>query len=217
MAAITVKSQEEWLELRNQGIGGSDIPVLLGLSPYKTVLDLYREKTGQYTLNQGTSKYVKAGKYLEPAILKWTLDELKAEELQNYYFIDDNQPLMRGTPDALIKRDGTSSVLEIKSTLSATLQKQAPKTGTFPPQHYLCQLQFYLSLCKYETGYLSCLIDGSTLLIFKTMYDYSLRPIFEEAVSEFWRYVQKRVPPPKDFSEKYKVGPFKGLLVAQSS
>ena len=34
-------------EYRNQGIGGSDAGVVLGVNPYKTPLSLYLEKTGQ--------------------------------------------------------------------------------------------------------------------------------------------------------------------------
>lgn len=38
---------EEWLEWRAQGITASDIPILLGLSPYKTPWQLWAEKVGR--------------------------------------------------------------------------------------------------------------------------------------------------------------------------
>jgi len=36
----------EWLEARRKFIGGSDVPVIMGLTKYRTLTDLYLEKTG---------------------------------------------------------------------------------------------------------------------------------------------------------------------------
>lgn len=35
----------EFLQRRQEGIGGSDVPVIIGLSPYKNAVDIYYEKT----------------------------------------------------------------------------------------------------------------------------------------------------------------------------
>ncbi len=40
-------SIEQWLELRKQGIGGSDASVACGLSKWKSQLELWLEKTNQ--------------------------------------------------------------------------------------------------------------------------------------------------------------------------
>ena len=37
----------EWLQWRSQGITASDIPIILGLSPYKTPWQLWAEKVGR--------------------------------------------------------------------------------------------------------------------------------------------------------------------------
>ncbi len=37
-------SYEEWLGLRKTGIGGSDAAVILGISPFKSTLELWNEK-----------------------------------------------------------------------------------------------------------------------------------------------------------------------------
>ena len=36
----------EWLKRRRAGIGGSDVAAILGISPWKTALDVYHDKTG---------------------------------------------------------------------------------------------------------------------------------------------------------------------------
>lgn len=44
---MTANSREEWLALRRQGIGGSDVAAILGLSKFKTQQELWMEKTGR--------------------------------------------------------------------------------------------------------------------------------------------------------------------------
>lgn len=39
-------NREEWLEERKKGIGGSDVACILGMSPYKSNVELWEEKVG---------------------------------------------------------------------------------------------------------------------------------------------------------------------------
>ena len=43
---LSNKSRTEWLEQRIKGIGGSDVSSIIGMNPYKSNVDLYREKLG---------------------------------------------------------------------------------------------------------------------------------------------------------------------------
>jgi len=57
---------DEWLKLRNQNIGASDIPIILGISPYsKTIHDLWLEKTGRKE-SDPPNYYMVRGSELEP-------------------------------------------------------------------------------------------------------------------------------------------------------
>lgn len=40
------EDHEKWLAVRNQGIGGSDASVIMGLNPYKSAYQLWLEKRG---------------------------------------------------------------------------------------------------------------------------------------------------------------------------
>ena len=47
MEILSIKhNSPEWYELRKSGIGGSDAAAILGLSPWKTNVDLWEEKVG---------------------------------------------------------------------------------------------------------------------------------------------------------------------------
>ena len=39
-------SRKEWLEARKSCVGGSDAAAIIGLSPYKSNVDLWEEKVG---------------------------------------------------------------------------------------------------------------------------------------------------------------------------
>ncbi|MFR4400922.1 MAG: YqaJ viral recombinase family protein, partial [Peptococcus niger] len=40
-------SQEEWLEQRKKGIGGSDAGAICGLNPWKSAVEVYLDKLGE--------------------------------------------------------------------------------------------------------------------------------------------------------------------------
>ena len=58
-------SHEEWLKYRTQGIGGSDVSILAGINPFKSVHQLWLEKTGQVELEEGDTEYTHFGTLLE--------------------------------------------------------------------------------------------------------------------------------------------------------
>ena len=43
---VQYSSEEEWLKLRHDGIGGSDAAAVMGISKYKSPLKVYKEKLG---------------------------------------------------------------------------------------------------------------------------------------------------------------------------
>ncbi len=50
----------EQLEARKQGIGGSDAPVVAGLSPWKSPLTLYYEKSGAMPVSEDENEAMEA-------------------------------------------------------------------------------------------------------------------------------------------------------------
>ena len=73
MTAITActapPGSQEWLDARQQGIGGSDIATLLGHNPYATPLQLWRIKMGMET-DPFTGNYAtKRGQHMERFLL----------------------------------------------------------------------------------------------------------------------------------------------------
>ena len=63
-------SREEWLRYRTKGIGGSDVGIIAGINPFKSVHQLWLEKTGQIKAEESDSEYAHFGTLLEPIVRK---------------------------------------------------------------------------------------------------------------------------------------------------
>ena len=70
LAKTKRSSHEEWLKYRTQGIGGSDVSILAGINPFKSVHQLWLEKTGQVEPEEGDTEYTHFGTLLEPIVKK---------------------------------------------------------------------------------------------------------------------------------------------------
>lgn len=52
------QNSKEWLKWRKEGIGSSDAPAVMGLSPYTTPYELFREKTGKGVYEKKANAYI---------------------------------------------------------------------------------------------------------------------------------------------------------------
>ena len=63
-------TREEWLQLRRNGIGGSDASVIMGKNPYRSILQLWEEKTGKLLVTDNGNEFTYWGNVMEPIIRK---------------------------------------------------------------------------------------------------------------------------------------------------
>ena len=55
---ITTLTEDQWLDWRTKGIGGSDVAAALNMSPYRTARDLYHDKIGVVPAIEGPDKSI---------------------------------------------------------------------------------------------------------------------------------------------------------------
>jgi putative phage-type endonuclease len=60
-----IQGSKEWLKWRGKGIGASDTPIIMGISPFKTPLQLWEEKTGKVSSKPEEYQCIK-GHLMEP-------------------------------------------------------------------------------------------------------------------------------------------------------
>ena len=65
-------SREEWLGYRRQGIGGSDVAGIMGISPFRTARDVYYDKLNIAPVEEEPGNWValEVGTLLEPLVAR---------------------------------------------------------------------------------------------------------------------------------------------------
>lgn len=148
------KSREKWLEARKKYIGGSDVSCILGLNPYKTNKQLYREKKGLVLPDDlSDNPLVAYGTNAEPLIRQmFALDhpELTVEYIPDNSWRNSKYPFAACSLDGwLTDERGRKGILEIK-TASITSAIQAQKWRNAIPDNYYCQVLFYLGVTEWK-------------------------------------------------------------------
>lgn len=148
------ETTDEWLKSRKV-IGGSDAAALVGLNPYKTNIDLWREKTGRKEAPDISKEpFVKFGHDAEPHLRElFALDfpQYEVRYVENNMFLNDKYPFAHASLDGWLReRDtGRKGILEIKTTnILQSMQKE--KWNDRIPDNYYCQVLWYLMVTEFD-------------------------------------------------------------------
>lgn len=68
------------LVARRSHIGGSDVPAILGLDPYRTITDVYMSKLGLVEEEPQPNLAAEIGDRLEPVLVAWARDRIDPEQ-----------------------------------------------------------------------------------------------------------------------------------------
>lgn len=144
------KDRAEWLQMRQtQGIGGSDAGTVLGLNPWCSNVQLWRQKTGQEVPEDISDKpAVRFGKIAEEHIRELFILDYPDMDVQYHEFwmyCNDAYPWQFATLDGELTEDtGRRGILEIKTT---TIQNktQWDEWENGIPQRYYAQVLHQLS------------------------------------------------------------------------
>jgi len=189
----------DWLELRNQGIGGSDASVICGINKWKSAVELWAEKTGQVQ-SQEAGEAAYWGTQLE-ALVRAEFTKRTGHEVTpvNQLLQSVEHPFMLANLDGVCQHPiyGTC-VFEAKT---ASAYKVSDWDDDKIPDPYMLQLQHYLAVTGYKGAYIAVLIGGNTFRWKFIERDDALIEMLIKIEAEFWDRVQDGTPPPLDGSE----------------
>ncbi|TLS39400.1 hypothetical protein FCL54_01300 [Pseudalkalibacillus caeni] len=190
-------NRARWLQERARGIGGSDASAIAGLNPYKTPLQVYLEKTGEWS-EEVDNESIYWGNVLEDVIA----DEFSRQtglrvRRRNAILQHSEHPFMIANVDRLIV--GKKVGLECKTT-SAYL-KEDWKEDQIPDTYFL-QVQHYMAVTGFKKWWIAVLIGGNTFVYKAVKRDEDIINYLITIEKNFWaQHVEKRNPPPVDGSE----------------
>lgn len=152
---------------RDKYIGGSDVPIIMGISPFKTRFELLQEKAGLVKDEFLGNQYTEYGNVMEPKIRDFINENEKDKFVEGKDIVDD----IRCHTDGINK----TTVLEIKTTsrIHHALEDY---------EIYLVQLLFYMKYTKRKKGKLVVYARPSN---FDEKFNKELLQIFDIKLSDY--------------------------------
>lgn len=197
---ITGLSNEDWLEYRKSGIGGSDAGIILGVSSYKLPRDVYFEKIGRTPDMPEDENWVtlEVGKRLEDLVAEifakktgfrvWKEKRMLRHPLYPYMIADIDYMYETSS--------GEIGILECKTGSHYVKDKW---DGGAVPYTYEVQCRHYMAVRNVFASYAACL-HGNTendFIYQKIERDLDFEEDLVEQEGMFWYdYVEKQKEPP---------------------
>ena len=193
-------NEDDWHKLREKRIGGSDVGAILGVNPYKSIVDVYVDKTEGS--NFKGNELTHWGHMLEGTILKEFSSKHKELIVYEVPYSVVNDFLIANLDGALKdKETGDYGVLEIKTT---SLWNKKDWEDDVIPQYYYAQVQHYLMLTGYKFAYIAVLIGGQQYKEFKIERSEEDINLIRNKATEFYQEnLLKKIPPMPDGSDAY--------------
>ncbi len=196
---VKMLENEEWLKQRLGGIGGSDAAVVLGISPFKSRLQLWNEKVHKRIDNGSENELIfQIGHALEPIVAnkysKMTGRKLEVRPQKAH----PEYPFILGNIDREIVGDKRGpGILEIK-TKGAWVNWNSDDV----PPYYMAQVQHYLGIFGYCWASFAVLDLGTRKIAHTDIErdDKQIAKIIDEE-KKFWDMVEKRIQPEVDSSK----------------
>ena len=151
-------TREDWLKYRTGGIGGSDVSIIAGINPFKSVHQLWLEKTGQVEPEQTESEFAHFGTLLEPIVRKEFTERTGIKVRQKHMLLQSEEyPFMYADLDGVINEDGELAIFEAKTASQYKMDTWEEDV----PAGYILQVQHYMAVTGAKKTYIAALVGGN--------------------------------------------------------
>lgn len=151
-------TREEWLKYRTGGIGGSDVSIIAGINPFRSVHQLWLEKTGQVEPEQTQSEYAHFGTLLEPIVRKEFTERTGIKVRQKHMLLQSEEyPFMFADLDGVINENGEMAIFEAKTASQYKMDTWEEEV----PAGYILQVQHYMAVTGAKKTYIAALVGGN--------------------------------------------------------
>lgn len=197
-------TREEWLELRRNGIGGSDASVVMGKNPWRSVQQLWEDKTGKTPVKDEGNEYTYWGNVMEPIIRKEFMNRTGLKVRQKHFMMFHSEfTFMFADVDGIVTdENGEKCIFEAKTV--SQYREGEWEDGNIPVE-YMLQVQHYLAVCGMQKAYTAALIGGNHFVYHTILRNEEMIADLIYAEKKFWNYnVKCDIRPEIDDSEATK-------------
>ena len=201
--------REDWLRLRQSGIGGSDISAIMGFNPYKTAYDLYHDKINDVVADaQSDAAYW--GTILEDVVAKeYALrNDCKVQKVNymirhpkfDFALANIDRAVINPSISGNVRiKDGkltTDKLLEVKTASEYMKNVWGDEASDQVPDNYNLQCQWYMGITGVDECDLALLLGGNKYRQYNIKFDAELFEIMIDEAQNFWvNHVLARVEP----------------------
>lgn len=195
------QSVAEWHAWRAQGIGGSDIAAICGLSPWSSAFSVYMEKRGEVEAeNLSDRPAVELGKRLEPIFPAWFHDRTGLHLVgEQTWCVHPEIDYHRATVDAFVAESPASDLDAVLGVAEIKVTGDSEGDWETIPDHYAIQGQWQMHVTGLEHLWFPVLHRHSgAFRVYEMHRDPSVVAELVRLAGDFWSRVQSGVAPPAD-------------------
>jgi len=184
---------------RKQFIGASDVPAIVGVSPWKTAYDVWAEKTGLVEENVENEIATTVGKYMEAGLAKYVNERIGkiVEEQKRVAYSKLEIPPVAATLDAILE-DGNIVEFKTSGIISGGYGKFMREWDNDVPDYVWVQVQTQLMCAEKDKALVIALLGGRGIVDFEVYRSDKFEPMVIPILTQFWDNVEKKIAP--DFS-----------------
>lgn len=192
LVGVFENGTSEWHEARTDGLGGSEIGVAMGLSPFQSPFHLWAVKTGQVIPEPLNNWAVRFGNKFEQPILELLQEEHPDWELYTTgTYRHPEHKFLQANPDALAKVDGEWVIVEVKTSRNYWHEV---------PPSYIAQVRHYMAVMNVNRAVIVGLVNMAWVEHWVERDDFEEQVLIDQA-TRFWKYVVDGTQPDWDGSE----------------
>ena len=193
--------RQQWLSVRQGGIGSSDAAAAVGLCPYKSQLELWMEKTGRTPVEDappGMDDPRYWGTLLEPYVaVAYSQQTDRKVRKVNAVLQHPSFPYMLANLDREVVGCPDVQILECKT--AGEWGSKLWRDGV--PEYVQLQVQHQLAVTNQQAADVAVLLCGQRLEIHRIERDEEVIARLMVLEARFWQYVTTDTEPPADGSE----------------
>lgn len=186
-------TREEWLKARKSGLGGSDMAAVFGLSPWRSPIDVWLDKTSD-AVEEKESEPMYWGNVLEEVVAQEFAKRSGYKVRNNNFTLQSEEyPYLLANIDREIV--GLDAGLECKT---ANAFKANEWDGDNVPDAYYIQCQHYMAVTGKSSWWIACLVGGNTFYYKEIKRNNFLIADIIETGAAFWELVESKTMPAPD-------------------
>lgn len=191
---------------RSTYLGGSDVAAILGISPWRTPLDVYLDKIQprKEETDPGRLKVLNRGKRMEPYVIDLLAEETGLEIIRRgERYLDPDLDFIAAEIDA---EAATGENIEIKTVSPFKAREWGEEQSDEIPLHYAAQAMHGMMVTSREVCVFGVLIGGDDFRVYRIeRNDVTIDAIRQKEI-EFWSRIQARqAPEPSTVSDVFRL------------